>query len=760
MKDLISNRVPLRQLRLCRRQEGFLSLPDELLLLILKGLPCKDLIKMRQVHPRFKELVDTSSTLWKMATFIGEWPSGNNFKLFERAADEGNIEALIKLGVAYLYYEGPVTDSGRKDTEYNGRVAAKYFCKAEQYSKLASTFMWLFIRPPWNTNGACCKACVLTSMQDLCDDNKNNNHPSVLMCIAKTHSLSEEDEVETITRPWLEKACHAGSSDAAYALWKTSQSSLDSLESVSLQSIRSLREIASGRSIDAKLELYSTYCKGFYGGLPSQQVASTLRQFFQSSIPSNNHNIYKLQKGLNSEMRHILVDWLIEVTGMKDYSSLTLHTTICSIDRYLMMRPITRADLQLVGIAGMVVCARLLEKDIITIREAAWLTDGTYQYEDVVRMLGDIVATLHGNLRVLTAVDYLNLLCQMVSADKKTKDMAMYICETSLLYSAFGSVSPAKIASCAIYLTRLLFNAESPWTMTMLQSTGFDIKDLEKTTLNLHRNCFSGSPLTDHREVKLVAVKERYAVTELSEVSKFQSIPYAVLCDMLGAESQSSPNTKEHQKSPAMESFLMSPSSKAKPADINDDKETDFYPRAVTPTSVPGIEKIAENPNNQSFCSINSGYEGDEESDGELVHEDFLMVQENKEALSDIISNEKIDTNINVTNNLKNLQLPSRDTENSGGMSYNSVHSNNERTVHPNMRICETNSGYLSPCGTKQKGHSFTIGGGGKLGLRRSRPALVSVHKRVYHLRNRTHHVEPKRESLSPNHKHIQNLRM
>ena len=43
---------------------------------------------------------------------------------------------------------------------------------------------------------------------------------------------------------------------------------------------------------------------------------------------------------------------------------------------------------------------RLLEDDIITIREAAWLTDGTYKYEDVVRMLGDVVATLKGNLRV------------------------------------------------------------------------------------------------------------------------------------------------------------------------------------------------------------------------------------------------------------------------------------------------------------------------------------------------------------------------
>ena len=43
---------------------------------------------------------------------------------------------------------------------------------------------------------------------------------------------------------------------------------------------------------------------------------------------------------------------------------------------------------------------RFLGKDIITIREAAWLTDNTYKYEDVVRMMGEITATLKGSIRV------------------------------------------------------------------------------------------------------------------------------------------------------------------------------------------------------------------------------------------------------------------------------------------------------------------------------------------------------------------------
>ena len=43
---------------------------------------------------------------------------------------------------------------------------------------------------------------------------------------------------------------------------------------------------------------------------------------------------------------------------------------------------------------------RFLGEEIITIREAAWLTDNTYKYEDVVRMMGEITAALRGKFRV------------------------------------------------------------------------------------------------------------------------------------------------------------------------------------------------------------------------------------------------------------------------------------------------------------------------------------------------------------------------
>jgi len=52
------------------------------------------------------------------------------------------------------------------------------------------------------------------------------------------------------------------------------------------------------------------------------------------------------------------------------------------------------------------VWCRYLSHDIITIREAAWLTDNTYKYEDVVRMMGEISAVLLGNFRVCMCYNF------------------------------------------------------------------------------------------------------------------------------------------------------------------------------------------------------------------------------------------------------------------------------------------------------------------------------------------------------------------
>ena len=65
----------------------------------------------------------------------------------------------------YLYISVTGDTEGKKVMR-NGVKAAEMFCMIESLTQNTAPFTWLFIRPPWSLNGACCKECVFTYMKN------------------------------------------------------------------------------------------------------------------------------------------------------------------------------------------------------------------------------------------------------------------------------------------------------------------------------------------------------------------------------------------------------------------------------------------------------------------------------------------------------------------------------------------------------------------------------------------------------------------
>lgn len=61
--------------------------------------------------------------------------------------------------------------------------------------------------------------------------------------------------------------------------------------------------------------------------------------------------------------------------------------------------------------------SRYISKDILTIREAVWLTDNTYKYEDLVRMMGEVISVLEGKIRVSRVYTHLMSTCLVCPDD-------------------------------------------------------------------------------------------------------------------------------------------------------------------------------------------------------------------------------------------------------------------------------------------------------------------------------------------------------
>ncbi|XP_007499479.1 cyclin-F isoform X2 [Monodelphis domestica] len=591
-----------------------LSLPEDVLFHILKWLPAEDILAIRAVHPHLKYLVDNHASVWACASFREMWPSPDNLKLFERAAESGNFEAAVKLGIAYLYNEGlSISDEGR--AEVNGLKASRFFSLTERLNVNAAPFIWLFIRPPWSVSGSCCKAVVFESLKAECQFQKVHKG-SILYCLGKVLSLFEDEEKRKEALEMFEESSNQGCLNSSYLLWESSQRTAMSDPGRYLQSLRKLRDYATKGCWEAQISLAKACGNGNQLGLEAKSSNEVVLQLFQASHPVSKESIFTVQKGMNDTMRYILIDWLVEVATMKDFTSLCLHMTVECVDRYLKLRVVPRAKLQLLGIACMVICTRFISKEILTIREAVWLTDNTYKYEDLVRMMGEIISALEGKIRIPTLVDYKEVLLNVVPTERRTLHLYSFICELSLLYTSLSVYSPAHLAAAALLLAKLMHRQAHPWTSQLWECTGFFYEDLIPCVLSLHKKCFHDDAPKDYRQVSLTAVKQRFEDKRYEGIGQEKVMGYGQLCKLLGVkqedtEPSSSPNVEEIQ------TFLNSPSGKRTKRRENSIQE-DRGSFVTTPTAELSSQEETLLGNfldwSLDYCS---GYEGDQESEGE-----------------------------------------------------------------------------------------------------------------------------------------------
>uniref|UniRef100_A0A6Q2XZU9 Cyclin-F n=1 Tax=Esox lucius TaxID=8010 RepID=A0A6Q2XZU9_ESOLU len=598
--------VPARK-RVRKRVQALtlLSLPEEVLLCVFQCLSPEDLLAVRAVHSQLRDIIDNHSSVWAHVSFKDTWPAPNTVWLFERAAEKGNFEAAVKLGIAYLYNEGPLlSDEGRADV--CGRKASRFFSLAESLrSSSADPFIWVFIRPPWSPTGSCCKAVVFDRLK------------------AEFWLGRYEDDKRSEALMLLEQSSQSGCLQSSYLLWETNRKTAVADPGRYLQCVRTLRDYAAKGCWDAQLSLAKLCSSGNPLGLEQRACADLVAQLFRSCPPVPRRRAEEvLRQGINDTMRYILVDWLVEVTTMKDFSSLTLHVTVGCVDRYLALRSVPKAHLQLLGIACMVVCTRYISKDILTIREAVWLTDNTYKYEDLVRMMGEVVSVLGGKIRSPTLLDYGEVLLSLLPLERRSAHFFSYVCELSLLYSSLTSYSPAHLASAVLLLTRALHHYAPIWPGQLADHTGFFKQDLVPCAVLLYVKCFSKDVPKDYRHVSLTGVKQRFEDEAYQHVSKEQVSP---LCQILEVS-----DLEPHMVLPSLtghpadiHTFLSSPSSNSKR------RREESLPVhrgsfVATPTAELSTqeETLVGDMLDWSLDSSCSGYEGDQESEGEKEAKD------------------------------------------------------------------------------------------------------------------------------------------
>ena len=177
--------------------------------------------------------------------------------------------------------------------------------------------------------------------------------------------------------------------------------------------------------------------------------------------PKPNPEYMKKQKEINTQMRSILIDWLIDVHYKFGFTDETLFMTILTIDRYLTVNQIPRNKLQLLGITALMIACKHEEIDVPKIEDFTYITDNAYVKDEVLKMENDVLSCLNFSLLYPSPIKFFEYLSLHFNFDKKKHMMGKYLMESFLLDINVNKYKPATISCACTYVVMKFFKMEN-----------------------------------------------------------------------------------------------------------------------------------------------------------------------------------------------------------------------------------------------------------------------------------------------------------
>ncbi|WMV57081.1 hypothetical protein MTR67_050466 [Solanum verrucosum] len=231
----------------------------------------------------------------------------------------------------------------------------------------------------------------------------------------------------------------------------------------------------------------------------------------------------KVQKDVSSNMRGVLVDWLVEVTDEYKLLSDTLYLTVSYIDRFLSVNVIPRQKLQLLGVSSMLIAAKYEEISPPDVGEFCYITDNTYSKKEMVKMEAEVLKCLKFEMGNPTIKTFLGQFTKIAQEDYKKNNLQFeflgyYLAELSLLDYNCVKFLPSLVAAAVIFLSRFTLQPKShPWSLALQRCSGYRPGDLKECVLILHDLQLS------RRGSTLTAVRDKYKLNKFKCVSTLSS---------------------------------------------------------------------------------------------------------------------------------------------------------------------------------------------------------------------------------------------
>ncbi|ESW08719.1 hypothetical protein PHAVU_009G069000 [Phaseolus vulgaris] len=260
-----------------------------------------------------------------------------------------------------------------------------------------------------------------------------------------------------------------------------------------------------------------------------QQYASHIDEYLRAMETKRRPMVNymdKVQLVVTTNMREILVDWLVDVAVEYKLLSETLHLSVSYIDRFLSVSPVTKSRLQLLGVSSMLIASKYEEANPPRVEKFCSITDNTYEKKEVVKMETEILQSLNFEMGNPTSITFLKRCLGVASVNKKTPNLkveflSFYLAELSLLDYDCIRFLPSIVAASSLFLASFIISPEvHPWTSSLREWSGYKPAELKVCVLTLHDLYFSRKAASSR------SVRDKYKQHKFKYVANLPSPPH------------------------------------------------------------------------------------------------------------------------------------------------------------------------------------------------------------------------------------------
>ncbi|XP_057204489.1 cyclin N-terminal domain-containing protein 2 isoform X2 [Triplophysa rosa] len=152
--------------------------------------------------------------------------------------------------------------------------------------------------------------------------------------------------------------------------------------------------------------------------------------------------------------RAILVDWLIQVHEVFQFSEETLYLAVHLLNRALRLIKVSITGLQLLGVVCLFLAAKKEECLLPEVSELCYLMENAYSKKQLLRMERRVLIGLKFDLYYCPPLHFLLISASIARCSDKVVWMARYLLELSLLEGQCVVYLPAQLAGAALRLAR------------------------------------------------------------------------------------------------------------------------------------------------------------------------------------------------------------------------------------------------------------------------------------------------------------------